>query len=345
MTKTDLFDYFLPGELIAQVPSRKRDQSRMMVLNRETGLTDIKPFKSIVDYLNKGDGLVVNSTRVFKARLLGHRSSGAKVELFLVRKVSENQELWETLARPSKKLRESEEIEFPPFRVRMLSYIGRGRWRIEFKSTNQRLRTIARYGHVPLPHYIKRNDSPSDIRRYQTMFADRSKVGAVAAPTAGFHFTRPVVEKIESKGVRLIEVTLHVGPGTFKPVTVDDIDDHSVDAECAELSPMAARSINSVRSGGGKIIAVGTTSVRTLESAKTVNGNIQPFAGEVDLYIKPGFEFKQVDHLLTNFHLPKSSLVILTSAFGGRERIMNAYQRAIAERMRFYSYGDCMLIL
>jgi S-adenosylmethionine:tRNA ribosyltransferase-isomerase len=223
--------------------------------------------------------------------------------------------------------------------------LGGGKWAVRFDSQRQGETIIRRCGHVPLPHYIKREDQPSDIRRYQTVFADKRKVGAVAAPTAGFHFTRSLLRAIQAKGVRVIETCLHVGPGTFKPVQVENIEDHVVDPEFAELSPQAVSQLNGIRERGGAIFAVGTTTVRTLESAKIEQGEIRPFSGMVDLYIRPGFKFKIVDHLITNFHLPKSSLLILVSAFAGRERIMGAYERAIQERMRFYSYGDGMLIL
>jgi S-adenosylmethionine:tRNA ribosyltransferase-isomerase len=204
---------------------------------------------------------------------------------------------------------------------------------------------VRKHGHVPLPHYIRRADQPDDLRRYQTVFADRERRGAVAAPTAGFHFTRGLLKQIREGGTRLVELTLHVGPGTFKPVSVDEIEQHAVDPEFAELSTAAAREINAVRARGGKIFAVGTTSVRTLESATWKAGMIEPLAGMVDLYIKPGHRFRAVDHMVTNFHLPKSSLLILVSAFAGRERVLDAYKYAIANGMRFYSYGDAMLIL
>ncbi|MDH3890039.1 MAG: tRNA preQ1(34) S-adenosylmethionine ribosyltransferase-isomerase QueA [candidate division Zixibacteria bacterium] len=340
-----LYDYNLPPELIAQTPSRRRDQSRLMVLDRQTSGTCVKSFKSIADYLNPGDALVVNSTKVFKARLFGRRPTGAKVELFLVRTVEPDRPLeWIALVSPSRRVREGEMIQFGPTQVRLDADIGGGRWLVSFAGERQRDRIIHKFGHVPLPHYIKRDDQPSDLRRYQTVFADSYNTGAVAAPTAGFHFTRSLLDVLKSKGVSLIDVCLHVGPGTFKPVKVDNIDEHVVDPEMATLSPQAASSINKVRKRGGKIVAVGTTSVRTLESAQTLRGQIQPFSGMVDLYIKPGHRFNTIDHLITNFHLPKSSLLILVSAFAGRERIMAAYDEAIQQRMRFFSYGDAMLI-
>lgn len=344
--KIDLFDYHLPSDLIAQFPSRKRDQSRLMVLDRASGQAEVTRFKSVVDYLQPGDALVVNRTKVFKARLNGQRATGAKVELFLVRPDGSGDPLeWLALVSPSRRVKPGEEILFDSDRVALMEYFGDGRWRVRFRSESSRRRIISRCGHVPLPHYIRREDQPNDIRRYQTVFADADRVGAVAAPTAGFHFTRPLLSKLEKKGVERIEICLHVGPGTFKPVSVDRIEDHTVDPEMAELDAKAAAAINRVRERGGTIWAVGTTSVRTLESARIKSGRVQPFEGMVDLYIQPGHKFRVVDHLITNFHLPKSSLIILVAAFAGRERVLEAYREAVAARMRFYSYGDAMLIL
>jgi S-adenosylmethionine:tRNA ribosyltransferase-isomerase len=353
-----LFDYNLPPELIAQFPTRRRDTSRLMVLDRAIGKTTIVPFKHILHYLNKGDALVVNTTKVFKARLFGRRTTGAKVEIFLVHPMRElvgqnnkagdaheTGDAWEALVSPSRRVKEGERISFDLFNVVLAKDLGGGKWEVVFNSKSQCETIIRHFGHVPLPHYIKREDQPSDLRRYQTVFADPSKVGAVAAPTAGFHFTRSLLRTIEARGVKIVEACLHVGPGTFKPVKVQNIDDHIVDPEFAELSPEAASQLNWVREKGGLIFAVGTTTVRTLESAKIEHGEIQPFSGIVDLFIKPGFQFKVVDHLITNFHLPKSSLLILVSAFAGRELILRAYEEAIRHKMRFYSYGDAMLIL
>jgi S-adenosylmethionine:tRNA ribosyltransferase-isomerase len=346
-----LFDYHLPPELIAQFPARKREQSQLMVLDRTTGRRDVVPFTRLLDYLRRGDALVVNTTKVFKARLFGRRPTGARVEVFLVRRITDPSThkgrvcVWEAMVRPSRRVKEGERVMFDSLYATLTEDLGGGRWAVEFPSKTAERKIISNFGHVPLPHYIKRDDQPSDIRRYQTVFADPDKVGAVAAPTAGFHFTRPILDAVEARGVRLVEVCLHVGPGTFKPVTADDIEDHVVDPELAELSPQTARTLNEVRRKGGRVFAVGTTSVRTLESARMVDGLIQPFTTDVDLYIRPGFHFRVTDHLVTNFHLPKSSLIILVSAFAGRERVLDAYREAIARRMRFYSYGDAMLIL
>lgn len=345
----DLFDYDLPEALIAQYPSRKRDLSRLMVIDRTEDIqaADVVPFARIVDYMQPGDALVVNNTKVFKARLWGRRQSGARVEVFLVRPVPDTTDhRWLALVSPSRRVKPGEWIEFEGKRgVELVDYEGDGRWHVRFTSRTAQQRLIARYGHVPLPHYIRRTDQLSDIRRYQTVFADHDRVGAVAAPTAGFHFTRRLLDELDHKGIERIELTLHVGPGTFKPVTAERIEEHTVDPEFAELSPEAADAINRVRERSGKLFVVGTTSVRTLESAEIVDGNVQPLARMVDLYIRPGHQFQLVDHMITNFHLPKSSLLILVSAFAGRERMLAAYEKAIRERMRFYSYGDAMLIL
>jgi len=338
--------------LIAQFPTRRRDASRLMILDRSTGKTGIFPFRHILQYLKKGDALVINTTKVFKARLFGRRATGAKVEIFLIRPVGSIDDAnkrglapWEGFVNPSRRVKESERIEFDSSTVLLRKDLGGGKWEVVFDSQSQCDRIISRFGHVPLPHYIKREDQPRDIRRYQTIFADKNKVGAVAAPTAGFHFTRPLLRAVKQRGVKIIEACLHVGPGTFKPVKVDNINDHVVDPEFADLPTKAALSLSEIKAKGGEVFAVGTTTVRTLESAKVIRGEIQPFSGMVDLYIRPGYEFKIVDHLITNFHLPKSSLLILVSAFAGRERILRAYEEAIQSRLRFYSYGDAMLFL
>lgn len=347
-----LFDYHLPPELIAQFPTRRRDASRLMILDRSTDKTGIFPFRHILQYVKKGDALVINTTKVFKARLFGRRATGARVEIFLIRPVGSIDDAnkrglapWEGFVSPSRRVKEGERIEFDSLTVLLQKDLGGGKWEVVFSSRSHCEKIIRKFGHVPLPHYIKREDQPRDIRRYQTVFADKNKVGAVAAPTAGFHFTRPLLRVVKQRGVKLIEACLHVGPGTFKPVKVDNINDHIVDPEFADLPAKAALSLSEIKTKGGKVFAVGTTTVRTLESAKIVNGEIQPFSGMVDLYIKPSFKFRVVDHLITNFHLPKSSLLILVSAFADRERILRAYEEAIQSRLRFYSYGDAMLIL
>lgn len=345
--KLSLFDYDLPRKLIAQYPTRRRDQSRLLVLDRSTGELAHRRFSDIVNYLRPGDALVVNNTKVFKARLFGKRATGGKVELFLVRPIDDNlAEAWEALAYPSRRLKEGEFISFPDTgQVVLEADLTGGRWRVVFSSRTARERIISRHGHVPLPKYVNRDVVPTDVRRYQTVFSRKDKTGAVAAPTAGFHFTHKLLDEIAASGVKVCEITLHVGPGTFKPITTATIEDHLIDQEYAELSESIAATLNRVRREGGRIFAVGTTSVRTLESARIVNDHIQSLAEMVKLYIQPGHEFHLVDHLITNFHIPKSSLLVLVSAFAGREKILETYAEAVGREYRFYSYGDAMLIL
>ncbi|MFZ1682989.1 MAG: tRNA preQ1(34) S-adenosylmethionine ribosyltransferase-isomerase QueA [Candidatus Zixiibacteriota bacterium] len=342
-----LFDYHLPKELIAQHPPAKRGQSKLLVYDRHSHLVRHTKFPSLLEYLKPGDALVVNNTKVFKARIWGERKTGGAVEVFLVRPVANSSEDdWEALVSPTRRLKAGETIFFDPKSVvHLVEYIDNGRWVVRFDSPSARKRIVRAFGHVPLPKYIYREDAPEDVRKYQTVFANSEKEGAVAAPTAGFHFTRALLDEIERSGVSILEVTLHVGPGTFKPVKCDRIEDHIVDPEMAEVTSDTARKLNSIRSKGGKIVAVGTTSVRTLESTVSPKGEFSPMAGLVNLYIKPGYRFQAVDHMVTNFHLPKSSLLILISALIGREKVMELYAEAIANQYRFYSYGDAMLIL
>jgi S-adenosylmethionine:tRNA ribosyltransferase-isomerase len=269
------------------------------------------------------------------------------VEVFLLEETKFDGKIcWQVLTHPTRRVKEGETLYlgskdgFPLHRK-----FPDGKSLIKFKSRAEAARLISKYGHVPLPVYIHRPDQKSDITRYQTVYANPKKDRSVAAPTAGLHFTKSIMEKIETKGIKIIPITLHVGYGTFKSVKADNIDDHIVDPEFAEISKTSARILNKVRKNGGKIFAVGTTSARTLESAKITDNEIQPLSSPVDLYIKPGHEFRVVDHMITNFHLPKSSLIIMVSAFAGRENILGAYKNAIKENYNFYSYGDCMVII
>ncbi|UCD16231.1 MAG: tRNA preQ1(34) S-adenosylmethionine ribosyltransferase-isomerase QueA [Candidatus Zixiibacteriota bacterium] len=341
------FDYELPDGYVAYHPTRQRDGSKLMVLDRSSGgLTHLK-FSQIVDYLNPGDGLVINNTRVFRARLFARRASGGKVELFLLERIKyDGRNCWEVLTHPSRRVKENEWLFFDEkSKVEIIKKLPTGRTVIRFPTIKEGERIIEKFGHVPLPIYIHRPDEKRDEARYQTVYAHLKKAHAVAAPTAGLHFTERILEKIRARGVKIIPVTLHVGYGTFKKVRVQEIEEHTVDPEYAEISKSAANAINRIRQNGCKIFAVGTTVVRALESASIVSGEVQPLSKKVGLYIKPGHEFRLVDHLITNFHLPKSSLVILASAFAGREKVLDAYQVAIKHNYRFYSYGDCMLIL
>ncbi|MBK7141175.1 MAG: tRNA preQ1(34) S-adenosylmethionine ribosyltransferase-isomerase QueA [bacterium] len=345
--ETSLFDYHLPPHLIAQEPPSKRGMSRLMVVDRADGSIQHRKFSDILEYIAPGDGVVVNNTKVFKARLWGNRATGARVEVFLVRALPDSDEtIWDALVSPSRKVKVGESILFGEAgSVRLLEEFGDGKWRVGFTSRSACRKVITKAGHIPLPHYIAREDNASDLRRYQTVFADSSKEGAVAAPTAGFHFSQAILDKLAERSIPLIQLTLHVGPGTFKPVKAEQIEDHTVDPEFAELSAESAYQLEQVWKRGKKVWVVGTTSVRTLEFAGRTESGIKPFAGKVSLYIRPGFRFSVTDHLITNFHLPKSSLLILVSAFAGRELILRAYREAIENGYRFYSYGDAMLIL
>ncbi len=341
------FDYKLPEDAIAYHPARQRDLSRLLVINRRSGNINHHKFSELSDFMNDGDGLVVNDTRVFKARFLMRRATGGKIEIFLLNELSHNgEDCWKVLAHPTRRLKTGEELRFDTKHYfTIVEKLPDGHTIIKFENKKLAQSAIKKFGHIPLPIYIHREAVKKDESRYQTIYSDPEKDKSVAAPTAGLHFTNRLLTRIKNKGVKIIPITLHVGYGTFKPVKVNDIDQHTVDAEYAEISTKAAAEINNIRKNGGKIFAVGSTSMRTLESVDIVDGEIQPFHGFVDLYIKPGFEFKVVDHSITNFHLPKSSLMILVSAFTGREKILEAYNLAVKEGYRFYSYGDSTLIL
>ena len=332
---TSLFSYQLPDELIAQKPPEKRGDSRLMVINAESGIIDAG-FRDIRKYLNPGDLLVLNNTRVMAARLFGNKLTGGRVEV-LVEKVLSADRVRAFLK--SGRVKEGSEITISGYRV-----IIQGRednlYILRVINTDW-YSLMQEHGHVPLPPYIARQDDGSDLERYQTVYANRP--GAVAAPTAGLHFDKKLLNDIMLQGVDKASVTLHVGAGTFQPVKVENIEDHKIHTEWAELSEHTAKKIRQCKEGGGRVIAVGTTVVRTLEWAAR-NGDIKPFCGETNLFIYPGYKFKAVDMILTNFHLPESTLLMLVSAFAGREPMLRAYQHAIEEKYRFFSYGDAMLI-
>lgn len=344
---TELFWYHLPANYIAYYPARQRDSARLMVVDRQSDRVEHHKFTEISEFMNPGDGLIINDTRVFKARFIMRRQTGGKVEVFLLEEVEcEGKYCWEVLTHPSRRIKEGEIIRFDDENYLTIEEKRPdGKTTVSFPDKKTGWRMIRKFGHVPLPIYIHRPDEKRDENRYQTIFADQKKNRSVAAPTAGLHFTNRVLKKIETRGVKIIPITLHVGYGTFKTVKTNNVEEHSVDPEYAEISARSAKQMNSIRKKGGKLFVVGTTSVRTLESAEVVDGQIQPFKGLVDLYIYPGYKFKAVDHMITNFHLPQSSLIFLVSAFAGRRRILEAYDTAIQEQYRFYSYGDCMLIL
>jgi S-adenosylmethionine:tRNA ribosyltransferase-isomerase len=341
------FDYELPEDLIAQHPLERRDQARMLVLNRAEANWRDSQFAELPSYVRAGDCLVVNNTRVFPARLAGMREpSGGHVELFLVRELEPL--LWETLARPARRLQKGAQITFGDGRLRatVADTLENGRRVVRFSCRAVSFESaLEELGQTPLPPYIKRpaGTGASDRERYQTVYARER--GAIAAPTAGLHFTPRVMEEIEMRGARVIEITLHVGYGTFEPVRAEDLSEHSVAPEHSEISPEAAQAINAAREHGGRIIAVGTTTTRALESASDVKGRVGDGARLAQLTITPGYKFRVVDALLTNFHLPRSSLLVLVSAFAGHGFALAAYAHAVRARYRFYSYGDCMLII
>jgi S-adenosylmethionine:tRNA ribosyltransferase-isomerase len=321
------FDYDLPAELIAQEPLAERDASRMLVLDRERQTWTDRVFKNFTSYLRENDVVVVNNSRVIPARLKGKREqTGGHVEIFLIREIEAK--VWDAL---DKRGLEAEMLDERGSEVRRVRFCCEG----SFESVLREL------GSTPLPPYIK-NLSDRDRERYQTVYAKQR--GAIAAPTAGLHFTSAVLDEIQTRAT-VAEITLHVGYGTFEPVRVDDVDQHSVSAERFEISETAAEKINEARTKGGRVVVVGTTTMRALESSAADDGTVKATTGEAKLTIKPGYRFRIADALLTNFHLPQSSLLILVSAFAGREFILDAYRHAVRERYRFYSYGDCMLIL
>ncbi|MBE6367781.1 MAG: tRNA preQ1(34) S-adenosylmethionine ribosyltransferase-isomerase QueA [Lentisphaerae bacterium] len=354
--KTELFDYQLPEELIAQRPAERRDFSRMLVLDRQSGECEVREFGDITEYLEPGDLLVSNNTKVMRARLYGRKNAlaeGALFEALLLNPHPAGEKIpgtfYQAMLKPGKRA-------VPGTRVTLLDHAGNllsdapvftvverlddGTFVIEFDTADQES-LQEKFGHIPLPPYIKRGDEGSDFERYQTIFAKVS--GAVAAPTAGLHFTGEVLRKLEAKGVRRAEVTLHVGAGTFKPVSEENILDHKMHSERFVLSEATADLINATRAAGKKVVAVGTTTVRTLESCADENGVVHARTGATDIFLYPPYQPRSVDMLITNFHLPKSTLLMLVSCFADREKVLNAYKYAIQQRMRFYSYGDCML--
>ena len=336
------FDFDLPSDLIAQQPLAERDASRMLVLDRQRQIWSDSQFSNFTEYLRPNDVVVVNNSRVIPARLKGRREeTGGQVEIFLVRELETK--VWEALVRPGGRLKRGAKVNFGDCKLvaEIIDDPGLDLRRVRFHCEGSFEELLTQIGLTPLPPYIKQI-SVEDRERYQTIYAKQR--GAIAAPTAGLHFTPEVLREIQQRA-SLAEVTLHVGYGTFEPVRVDDVDQHSVSAERFEISETVAAKINEARRNGGRVIVVGTTTMRALESSAKDEGIVKAGAGEATLTIKPGYRFRVADALLTNFHLPQSSLLILVSAFAGREFILNAYRNAVSERYRFYSYGDCMLIL
>lgn len=340
MRKED-FNFDLPEELIAQDPLEDRSSSRLLVLDKETGKTEHHVFREIIDYLETGDCLVINDTKVIPARLIGSKiGTDAKIEVLLLKR-KEN-DVWETLVKPGKKAKIGTRISFGDGLLvgEVVDIVEEGNRLIHFEYEGIFEEILDRLGQMPLPPYI--THQLEDKNRYQTVYAKHS--GSAAAPTAGLHFTPELLKKIEEKGVRIARVTLHVGLGTFRPVKVDNILEHHMHSEFYQIEEEAAEKINTAKANGKRVIAVGTTSCRTIESAAKEDGTIAPVSGWTDIFIYPGYQFKVLDCLITNFHLPESTLVMLVSALAGREHVLNAYEEAIKERYRFFSFGDAMFI-
>lgn len=335
------FNYDLPEELIAQDPLEDRSSSRLMVLHKDTGRIEHKIFRDIIDYLNPGDCLVINDTKVIPARLMGIKEdTGAAIEVLLLKRNVDD--VWECLVKPGKKARTGARIIFGEGLLvgEIVDVIEDGNRMIKFHYEGIFEEILDKLGQMPLPPYI--THKLQDKNRYQTVYAKNE--GSAAAPTAGLHFTKELLEKIKEKGVNVVSITLHVGLGTFRPVKVDKIEEHRMHTETFNISKEAADTINRTRAAGERVIAVGTTSCRTLESAAADDGTIPARSGDTDIFIYPGYKFKAIDCLITNFHLPESTLIMLVSALAGRDNIMNAYETAVKERYRFFSFGDAMFI-
>ena len=334
------FMYDLPEERIAQTPVEPRDHSRLMVLHRDTDQIEHKHFYDVIDYLNPGDVLVINETRVIPARLFGERAGGGACEVLLLRQLGPKR--WETLVKPGKKLKPGAEIAFGGgrLRARIAETTDVGGRIVDFDCDGTFEAALDELGEMPLPPYI--HERLEDKERYQTVYAKQE--GSAAAPTAGLHFTPELLDRIREKGVDVVPVLLHVGLGTFRPVKTENVEEHEMHSEYFEVTAEAAARINAARERGGRVVAVGTTSVRTLESAAE-NGVLLPRRGETSIFIKPGYRFQMVDALITNFHLPGSTLVMLVSALYDREKILAAYEEAVRDEYRFFSFGDAMLIL
>ena len=340
--KTSDFYYDLPEELIAQDPLEDRTASRLLVLDRQTGTVEHKIFSDVIDYLNKGDCLVINNTRVIPARLIGEKEgTGGKVEVLLLKRRAND--VWETLVKPGKKLRPRAKIIFGDGRLRaeVLEVVEEGNRLVKFYYEGIFEEILDSLGEMPLPPYI--THKLEDKEMYQTVYAKFD--GSAAAPTAGLHFTKELLNKIEEKGIKIASITLHVGLGTFRPVKVDDVNNHHMHTEWYEVNAEAAEIINETKRNGGRVICVGTTSCRTIESVADENGYMKAKTGETDIFIYPGYKFKVMDGLITNFHLPESTLVMLVSAFAGKENVLAAYETAVKERYRFFSFGDAMILI
>ena len=341
------YDYFLPEEQIAQDPLADRSSSKLLVLDKNTGETSHHVFKEIIDYLNPGDCLCINNTKVIPARLIGRKKTGGVVEVLLLKRLEDEKSKWEVLTRPGKKARVGDEIIFGgegpedfDLLCRVTEVKEDGNRIVEFEYDGIFEEILDKLGQMPLPPYITHR--LEDKNRYQTVYAKIE--GSAAAPTAGLHFTNELLEQIKEKGVKVVSVTLHVGLGTFRPVQVENILDHKMHSEDYEVSEETAKILNETKANGGRIISVGTTSTRTLESVTDENGIVHAGSGETQIFIYPGYKFKAIDGLITNFHLPKSTLIMLVSALAGRKNVLNAYKEAVEKKYRFFSFGDAMFI-
>jgi S-adenosylmethionine:tRNA ribosyltransferase-isomerase len=340
---TSHFDYSIDETLIAQRPLADRDASRMLVVGRETASLDDRTFSDLPTLIASGDVLVLNDTRVFPARLLGSKPTGAKAEILLLEPLEGDGLLWRALVRPGGKLKPGRRVEIGEgLEIAIEDSLEGGARIVRLLTDLEPREALDLHGHVPLPPYIRRGDDRADRSRYQTVYAEET--GSVAAPTAGLHFTENVLEGVRARGADVAKVTLHVGPGTFRPVDAEDPEDHRLDSERYRVTQETADTINRCREHGGAIWAVGTTTVRTLESVADTSGSIRPGEGSTDLFIRPGYRFKAVDRLITNFHLPRSTLLMLVTAFAGYDLTIDAYRHAMENEYRFYSYGDAMVV-
>ena len=340
--KTDDFDYNLPEELIAQTPLKDRSSSRLMVLHKKTGVIEHRHFTDILEYLNEGDALVINDSKVIPARLIGEKiDTHAVIELLLLKNVEGD--IWECLSKPQKRLHVGSIITFGDgsLKAEVVELLNDGITHVKLLYTGILMEILSQLGSMPLPPYI--HEKLEDKDRYQTVYAEN--YGSAAAPTAGLHFTQELLDKIEEKGINIVHVTLHVGLGTFRPVSVEDVTKHEMHTETYMISKSAADTLNKVRNSGGKIFAVGTTSTRVLETNRKKYNEFTPEVNDTNIFIYPGFEFKGIDNLITNFHLPKSTLIMLVSALAGKENVLNAYEEAVKNQYRFFSFGDAMLIV
>jgi S-adenosylmethionine:tRNA ribosyltransferase-isomerase len=342
--KISEYDFELPQELVAQYPSEKRDHSKLMVLDRRDGKIEHRIFHQIIDYLEKGDGLVINQTRIFPARLFGKlEDKDSRIEILLLKKMRDD--VWEVLVRPGRKAKIGQRIVFDQdgLRCEILDKSPAGGRMVRFFYQGDFFDIVQRVGEIPLPPYIRREPEKLDQNRYQTVYA--KEIGAVAGPTAGFHFTQELLKRIEDKGILIIPIVLHVGLGTFRPIKVDDPSEHRMESEYYRMDQSSANKINQIKENGGRIFAVGTSVVRTLETVARNDRALRPSEGWTDIFVYPPYQFRLVDAILTNFHLPKSTLLLLVSAFAERDLIFKAYQEAMQKKYRFYSYGDAMLII